>query len=53
MGCYNNKFIETPNLDELAKEGIQFKNAYAAAPLCSPTRASIITGCNPTRINLT
>jgi arylsulfatase A len=53
VGCYNNKFIETPNIDELAKEGVQFKNAYAAAPLCSPTRASIITGCNPTRINLT
>jgi arylsulfatase A len=53
VGCYNNKFIETPNIDALAKEGIQFKNAYAAAPLCSPTRASIITGCNPTRINLT
>jgi arylsulfatase A len=53
VACYNNSFIETPNLDKLAKEGVQFKNAYAAAPLCSPTRASIITGCNPTRINLT
>ncbi len=53
LGCYNNKFIETPNIDALAKEGVQFVNAYAAAPLCSPTRASIITGCNPTRINLT
>jgi arylsulfatase A len=53
VACYNNKFIETPNIDALAREGVQFKNAYAAAPLCSPTRASIITGCNPTRINLT
>jgi arylsulfatase A len=53
VACYNNKFIETPNIDALAKEGVLFTKAYAAAPLCSPTRASIITGCNPTRINLT
>ncbi len=53
LACYGNKFIETPNLDALAKRGILFKNAYAAAPLCSPTRASIITGNNPARINLT
>jgi arylsulfatase A len=53
LACFGNKFIETPNLDKLASEGIQCTNAYAAAPLCSPTRASIITGNNPTRINLT
>jgi arylsulfatase A len=53
LACYGNPFIETPNLDAMAKEGIQFMNAYAAAPLCSPTRASIITGNNPARINLT
>ncbi len=53
LGCYGNKFIETPNLDALASEGIRCSNAYAAAPLCSPTRASIITGNNPARINLT
>lgn len=53
LACYGNKFIETPNLDALAKRGVMFKNAYAAAPLCSPTRASIITGNNPARINLT
>jgi arylsulfatase A len=53
LACYGNRFIETPNLDAMAREGMQFMNAYAAAPLCSPTRASIITGNNPARINLT
>ncbi len=53
LGCYGNTFIETPNLNALAKEGIKCTNGYAAAPLCSPSRASIITGNNPTRINLT
>jgi arylsulfatase A len=53
LACYGNTFIETPHLNQLAKEGILFKNGYAAAPLCSPSRASIITGNNPTRINLT
>jgi arylsulfatase A len=53
LACYGNTFIETPNLDVMAREGMQFMNAYAAAPLCSPTRASIITGNNPARINLT
>jgi arylsulfatase A len=53
LGCYGNRFIETPNLDKLAKSGLMFNNAYAAAPLCSPSRASIISGNNPSRINLT
>lgn len=53
LACYGNPFIETPHLVQMAKEGIRFTNAYAAAPLCSPTRASIITGNNPARINLT
>ncbi len=53
LGCYGNNFIETPNLNAMARQGIKFTNAYAAAPLCSPSRASIITGNNPARINLT
>jgi arylsulfatase A len=53
LGCYGNNFIETPNINSMAANGMQFTNAYAAAPLCSPTRASIITGNNPARINLT
>lgn len=53
IAVYGNKFIETPQLTAMANEGIKFTNGYAAAPLCSPTRASIITGNNPARINLT
>lgn len=53
LGCYGNTFIETPHLNKMASEGIRFTNAYAAAPLCSPSRASIISGYNPARINLT
>ena len=40
-------FYETPNIDQLAKDGIRFTKAYAASPICSPTRASILTGKNP------
>ncbi len=46
-------FYETPNIDQLAREGIRFTQAYAASPVCSPTRASILTGKNPARIDLT
>ena len=46
-------FYETPNLDKLASEGICFTNAYAACPVCSPTRASIMTGKYPARLNTT
>ena len=41
---YGSKFCETPNIDRLAKRGMMFTQAYAANPLCSPTRASIMTG---------
>jgi len=47
------KFYKTPNLDRLAKRGMLFTRAYAASPLCSPTRASIMTGQNPARIGIT
>ncbi|UCC22077.1 MAG: sulfatase-like hydrolase/transferase, partial [Planctomycetota bacterium] len=52
-GCYGSTFYETPNIDKLAAEGMRFTNAYAACPVCSPTRASILTGKYPARINLT
>ncbi|HNT87243.1 MAG TPA: sulfatase, partial [Candidatus Hydrogenedentes bacterium] len=51
--CYGNPFYETPNVDRLASEGMRFMNAYAAAPVCSPTRASIMTGKYPARLHLT
>lgn len=53
LGSYGNTFNETPNLDKLASQGIKFTQAYAAAPLCSPTRASIMTGEYPVRTGIT
>lgn len=53
LGCYGNDFNETPNLDKLAAGGIRFMQAYAAAPVCSPTRASIMTGQYPARVGIT
>ncbi len=47
------KLYQTPNIERLAKRGMTFTRAYAASPLCSPTRASILTGQNPARIGLT
>jgi uncharacterized sulfatase len=53
IGCYGSNFYQTPNIDRLASEGILFTNAYAAAAVCSPTRASILTGKYPARLHLT
>jgi len=51
--CYGSKFYETPNIDKLAGEAMRFTDAYAACPVCSPTRASILTGKYPARLGLT
>src|SRR6267378_2381854 len=53
LGCYGSTFYETPNLDRLAAKGMRFTEAYAACPVCSPTRASILTGKYPARLHLT
>jgi arylsulfatase A-like enzyme len=53
VGCYGSRFYETPNIDAMAQRGMRFTNAYAACPVCSPTRASILTGKYPARLNLT
>ena len=53
LGCYGSTFHKTPQLDKLAKEGVRFTDAYAACPVCSPTRAAIMTGKYPARLNLT
>lgn len=50
---YGSKYYETPNIDRLATRGMMFRNAYAASPLCSPTRSSIMTGLHPARIGIT
>src|SRR5699024_10648698 len=53
IGSYGSEFYETPNLDRLAEEGMRFTNAYAAAPVCSPTRASIMSGKYPATVGVT
>jgi arylsulfatase A-like enzyme len=53
LACYGNDYNETPNLDRLARQGMRFTNAYAAGPVCSPTRASILTGKTPARTGIT
>ena len=52
LGCYGNNFHETPHLDQLAKNGIRMTDAYASAPVCSPYRASLLTGQYPIRHGL-
>lgn len=53
LGCYGSTFYKTPNLDRLAREGKRFTEAYAACPVCSPTRAALMTGKVPARLHLT
>ena len=53
VGCYGSSFYETPNIDKLASEGMRFTEAYAACPVCSPTRASILIGKYPARLGIT
>ena len=53
LGCYGSDLHETPNIDRFAGEGMRFTDAYAAAPVCTPTRASILTGKHPARLHMT
>lgn len=53
LRCYGSAFYETPNIDRLSTQGMRFTNAYAACPVCSPTRASIVTGRYPARLRIT
>jgi len=53
IGCFGSPFYDTPNIDRLAAGGTRFLAGYAASPVCSPTRASIMTGKNPARLHLT
>ena len=50
---YPESFYDTPNIDRLAESGVRFTQAYAANPVCSPTRAAIMTGKHPNRVNIT
>ena len=53
LGCYGSTFHETPHIDRLAASGMKFTQGYAACPVCSPTRASIMTGRHPVRVDIT
>lgn len=53
LGSYGSTFYETPHLDRLAAEGMRFTDAYAACPVCSPTRAALVTGKWPQRTGIT
>jgi arylsulfatase A-like enzyme len=53
VGAYGSSFYETPSVNRLALEGARFTQFYAASPVCSPTRASIMTGKHPARLDLT
>jgi arylsulfatase A len=53
MGACGSNFYETPHLDKLAREGVRFTNGYASCPVCSPTRAAVMTGKAPPKVDIT
>ncbi len=53
LSCYGNPYHRTPNIDSLANSGMRFTQAYSASPVCSPSRAALLTGLHPARIHLT
>ena len=53
LHCQGNERLHTPHIDRLASQGMRFTNAYAAAPVCSPTRAAVLTGLAPARLRIT
>ena len=52
LGCYGSRANRTPRLDRMADEGIRFTDLYVPAPLCTPSRAGLMTGCYPKRVGL-
>ena len=53
LGCFGSKFYETPNIDRLCGQGMRFTDAYSACTVCSPSRASLLTGQYPARLHIT
>lgn len=52
LGCFGGEHVSTPRIDEMAEEGTRLTNFYVAAPLCTPSRAALMTGCYPKRIDM-
>ena len=52
LGCFGGQHVHTPNLDKMAEEGVKLTSFYVAAPVCTPSRAALMTGCYPKRINM-
>ena len=50
LGCYGATEVKTPRIDAMAEQGTRFTDYYAAAPICSPSRAGLMTGCYPRRV---
>src|SRR5436853_1289943 len=53
LGCYGSDFYQTPHVDQLARDGVRFTQAYSACTVCSPTRAAVLTGKYPARLHIT
>jgi len=52
VGCFGSKLHRTPNVDRLAAEGMRLTDFYSASGVCTPSRASLMTGCYPRRVNM-
>ena len=52
LGCYGSKKHRTPNIDKMAAEGVKFTDFYVSSPFCTPSRASLMTGCYPRRVSM-
>ncbi|MBA2114640.1 sulfatase family protein [Bremerella alba] len=52
VGCFGSKLHRTPHLDRMAAEGMKFTDLYAASGVCTPSRAALLTGCYPARVNM-
>ena len=52
LGCYGSKKNRTPHIDSLARDGMKFTDFYSSSPVCTPSRASLLTGCYPRRVGM-